>query len=590
MNFSEVSTTMKCIISLTIQYMVIFAALGICRSYLDFRQQAYDKSEVQKALKHASETVFYAPMVCLMFVGFRMRVLQLTKGEGNPQEWVQFAMQAVAYSILVNTLLVLAVPIFTQKEVELDEETHDVKLDQPDPFNNPMIAMLLTGVRYAAFLGLYAGFATVCVGLYMFEPPAGTWDGDLPPVSPAVQCTCILANTFFAVYFLAAASRTYSQFNPKDAAEGHHGNTTFEHVMLRAADTLAMAPMLCTLFLAARMRALQMDPVSGNPQSWAQACFYTCTYALVAQCMVSVAIPLALGGKVIKTKVEGDVQYEVGGNWALVKGLTVFRYLIQLSVYAAATAVVCSVFTIEHPEGKEYTPQVSPTMQCVINLSFQYFFIYLLLWIVYTLEDFWGSEFKALEVAKEAVESAKATVQLAPMLSVLFIATRMRALQITDNRGAPQGYVQDGMYLASWALLVQFLMCLFMPVLTGKVYHCDSLDPDKPKADKTTEDLGVCGFPIPFSAVAVTIVRYLALVSLLGGLTAVITGVFLMTPENANGRGSMPLVGDYVTAPASPTDISGVKSSMKSTGKTIGGGVTTVNGATDSATSVVSGF
>ena len=27
-----------------------------------------------------------------------------------------------------------------------------------------------------------------------------------------------------------------------------------------------MAPMLCALFLAARMRALQMDPVSGNPQ------------------------------------------------------------------------------------------------------------------------------------------------------------------------------------------------------------------------------------------------------------------------------------------------------------------------------------
>jgi hypothetical protein len=351
-----------------------------------------------------------------------------------------------------------------------------------------------------------------------------------------------------------------------------------------------MAPMLCTLFLAARMRALQMDPVSGNPQSWAQACFYTCTYALVAQCIVSVAIPLALGGKVIKTKVEGDVQYEVGGNWALVKGLTVFRYIIMLSVYAAATAVVCSVFTIEHPKGAEYTPHVSPTMQCVINLAFQYFFIYLLLWIVYTLEDFWGSEFKALEVAKEAVESAKATVQLAPMLSVLFIATRMRALQITDNRGAPQGYVQDGMYLSSWALLIQFLMCLILPIFTGKAYHVDSLDPDKPKADKTSEDLGVCGFPIPFSAVAVTIVRYLALVSLLGGLTAVIAGIFLMTPENANGRGAMPLVGDYVTAPASPTDISGVKSSMKSTGKTIGGGVTTVNGATDSATSVVTGF
>merc|ERR1719453_373072 len=129
---------MQCTINLTLQYMVIFVALGICRSWLDFQNAAYESSAVQKALKHASETVFYAPMACLMFVGFRMRVLQLTKGEGNPQEFVQLAMQGVAYSILANTLLVLMVPIFTKKEVELDDETHDVKLDQPDPFNNPM--------------------------------------------------------------------------------------------------------------------------------------------------------------------------------------------------------------------------------------------------------------------------------------------------------------------------------------------------------------------------------------------------------------------------------------------------------------------
>merc|ERR1719379_616377 len=61
MNFSEVSTTMKCIISLTIQYMVVYTALGICRSYLDFTKTAYADSQVQKALKSASETMFYAP-------------------------------------------------------------------------------------------------------------------------------------------------------------------------------------------------------------------------------------------------------------------------------------------------------------------------------------------------------------------------------------------------------------------------------------------------------------------------------------------------------------------------------------------------
>ena len=29
----------------------------------------------------------------MMFVGFRMRVLQLSKGTGNPQDWVRMSMQ-----------------------------------------------------------------------------------------------------------------------------------------------------------------------------------------------------------------------------------------------------------------------------------------------------------------------------------------------------------------------------------------------------------------------------------------------------------------------------------------------------------------
>merc|ERR1719456_142554 len=155
------------------------------------------------------------------------------------------------------------------------------------------------------------------------------------------------------------------------------------------------------------------------------------------------------------------------------KVITAFRFLIMLSVYGGAVAVVCSVFTIEHPKGPEHTPPLSPTMQCVTNLAAQYFFIYLLLWVFFTVKDFLGTEMTWLH---DAMETAKTTVQFAPMISVLFIATRMRALQISDNKGAPQGWAQDGMYLCSWALLVQFLMCLLVPIFTKEKYVTDSLD------------------------------------------------------------------------------------------------------------------
>merc|ERR1719159_1431340 len=441
---------MECILNLTLQYIVIYTALGICRTVLDFQGVAHKSSQVHAALKHASETMFYAPMVCMLFVGFRMRVLQLTKGTGNPPEYVQIAMRSVAYSILANTLVVLLIPVFSASEIEL-EETGEVKTKtEGNPFESPVIAFIFNVLRYLIVLGLYAGVGVVVYGLYVFEPPSSVWEGPVPSVSPAVNCTTILTATFFMIYFLQAVSRTYSQY-----VGGNTSVSKFEEVMHRAADTLGMAPMLCALFLAARMRALQMDPLHGHPQKWAQNCFYACSVALVVQACIAVVVPLLLNGKVAKGKYEGDMTYEVAEPESMAsKAMTVVRFLIMLSLYIGAIAVVCSVFTIQHPEGKELTPPLSPTMQCVLNLAFQYFLIYALLWIFITLKDFTGFE---LTSAMQAIETAKSTVAFAPMIAVLFIATRMRALQMTDNKGAPQGWVQDGMYLATWSILIQFI-------------------------------------------------------------------------------------------------------------------------------------
>merc|ERR1719298_359450 len=344
----------------------------------------------------------------MMFVGFRMRVLQLSKGTGNPQDWVRMSMQAVTYSILANNLLVLFVPLFTAKEVKTTKEG-DLDPEAAGPFENSALATIFNVVRYLTFLGLYVGFGAVCVGVFLFKPPAGVWDGPIPPVSPAVACTMLLSCTFFFIYLLLAISRTYSQY-----VGGQLFTSNFETVMLRAADTLAMAPMLSVLFLAARMRALQMDPVGGNPQKWAQNCFYACTYALICQTALAIIVPLFLSGKVEKNdKVEGDFKYELKDKDSFVaKCLTAFRFLIMLTLYACTMAVVCSVFTIEHPDGKELTPPLSPTMQCVLNLVFQYFVIYLLLWIFITVEDLTSGQIN-LHAAKDAIESAKSTVQFA---------------------------------------------------------------------------------------------------------------------------------------------------------------------------------
>merc|ERR1719502_345076 len=134
-----------------------------------------------------------------------------------------------------------------------------------------------------------------------------------------------------------------------------------------------------------------------------------------------------------------------------------------------------------------------------------------------------------------AIDSAKATLAFAPMLSILFVTTRMYALLITDKKGAPQAWVQDGMYMATWSLLISFLMCLATGLVMDKV--------------ETDEDGNVVNkFSNQYVAIAVTVVRYLSMLLLYGGMVMVIVGLFVMTPETANGRGSVPLVTDAVNA------------------------------------------
>merc|ERR1719247_4064590 len=122
------------------------------------------------------------------------------------------------------------------------------------------------------------------------------------------------------------------------------------------------------------------------------------------------------------------------------------------------------------------------------------------------------------------------------------------------------------MYMASWSLLVQFLMCLIMPIFTGKTYTTDSLDGSK-TADKE---------PIsnPIGAWIVTITRYLALIGLYAGVILVVCG-----------------------APPSVKDLPGAETAMKTTGQTVGAGADmateggeAVAGAGEAVASPVTGF
>merc|ERR1719161_1626343 len=115
---------------------------------------------------------------------------------------------------------------------------------------------------------LYCGFVTVCIGVAVMEGPKEIWGNSPPPVSPAVQCTMNLTTQFFAIYLAIAVVRTVIQLQGRS------------ELLDKLENLLTLAKFAIN---SARMRALQIDPKEGNPQKWAQICFYLCTFSIFGQ-------------------------------------------------------------------------------------------------------------------------------------------------------------------------------------------------------------------------------------------------------------------------------------------------------------------
>merc|ERR550514_2375888 len=225
---------------------------------------------------------------------------------------------------------------------------------------------------------------------------------------------------------------------------------------------------------------------------------------------------------------DGDVTFDLGPNGSdmTLKILLGLRWAVMLALYGGFTAVIVSVHTIEHPDGPEKTLPISPAMQCVMNLTVQFFFVYLLLWVSITLKQFVPSMKDTWNLLIDLSTSAQKSVFFAPMLSVLFIGLRLRALQITDQKGAPQGWAQQGMFLATYSVMFQLLMIFILGAVNGGA----------PKVD-------VDGNPVEtgsgMGAYALVAFRYLALLALYGGAVTCVVALFKITPETATGSGSL---------------------------------------------------
>jgi len=348
-----------------------------------------------------------------------------------------------------------------------------------------------------------------------------------PAVSPAVLCTVNLAIQFFAVRLLLSL---YTALRPFLRSGRGACSAKLYEVLKLASSTVFFAPMLCILFIAAQIRANQV----GQPlPPWTKAAFHICTIGLFVQTLLTVALPylpgLQLDAKKGTRWMEGDVQFGSVSDKGPCVGvmLTILRYLPMLLICGGFTAVIASFFASSSSGG---SPPVPPAIQCASALTVQFFLVYLGLRVAISIRDVTHGCQGDGGALVQTFYSATATVHFCPMLAIIFIALRMRVQQVLGKDAAPQGWAQDGMYLASWAVLAQLMVCLLIGCATGSPPEveddCFHVQADAKESNNIVQKVAIA-------------IQAVSLAALYCGAIAVCVSLFTVTPETTGAHGAI---------------------------------------------------
>jgi hypothetical protein len=476
------TTTMYCIVFMTVQF---FAVATLDKVVTTVNKVSATKFQtLEDMLTSAMETIKMAPMLCILYLGTRMRANQLGV---EPQQLTQQAMLAASYGLLAGTVMTLIQPMLSSVAASLGG--------------------VIAAINFLIMLGIYGGAGTVVYGLITLEADPTVWPDGPPPVAPAVAATINLLVQYFAVALIFRIFFTLVDLKVQPMESWRYYLEIFD----QAAKTANFAPMLAVLFIGTRMRALQIDPKagpgSGVPQPWAQTCFYVTAYAVLGQTILTILVPIVGGGKLKPSDDpdnKDDVTFEIA-NKGLATAVTVVKYLLLVGMYGATVAIVYANFTMKGQDGT--APPLAPSMINVMILVTAFFLTYAALFLLLTLRDL--AEMKVGKAVRAFGACSRLMLQ-APMLSVLFLAARMRAQELTDGVGMPQGWVVEAMFISSGALLAQLLFTL----ITGLVSWG------------------------PLIAIS-SLFEYATMVLQYVGITAVVIGILIMQPEVLDGKGGV---------------------------------------------------
>jgi len=305
-----VSPAVFCTMLLSGLFFMAYGVVAITQTLFDIApklREAPGLLLLQDAARSAQMTVNFAPMLCLFFVGARMRALQIDPKHGNPQPWAQDRFYLCTGSVYVPAALVIILPLAAGAQCKPGPVQGDVKI----VVENKTIGGIVEVVRYLCLFALYGGVAAIVYSVFVIgaKPPHET-----PLVSPMIKCTMILAAEYFFVYTSLFILVTVHSLLGANA-----GIEKAMAILDAGRATVMVAPMLSCLFMGARMRSLQLAkdtdgtiPSTAGPQPWVQTAMFCSTGAVVVQLAMTRPVPILTGQEKPELDEDGNVKMPEG--------------------------------------------------------------------------------------------------------------------------------------------------------------------------------------------------------------------------------------------------------------------------------------
>eukprot|EP00927_Polykrikos_kofoidii_P014146 TRINITY_DN16171_c0_g1_i1.p1 TRINITY_DN16171_c0_g1~~TRINITY_DN16171_c0_g1_i1.p1 ORF type:complete len:580 (-),score=66.37 TRINITY_DN16171_c0_g1_i1:211-1950(-) len=437
---TPLSTSLRCVVNLVTQFFAVYTCLFMMQLLNHFKVIRRD-SEI-KSLFIVAETVYFVPMLCVLFLATRMRAVQLCRGHSPddyslPQWWVKDAMVMCSWTMLFLTLITFACAIHWGDVWEAAAKNGSL-----GKFGRVCVAF-----KNTALTMVYASFTLICIGLVIMPVPVGLWQhGGGPSVNPAILCTVALSVLYFGVYLALAFARVWNDLGLGGPPQRF---SPAQELLKSATMSVAFGPMLCILFIAVRLRAAQFNSHHGDPPRWMQCAFFVSTGSVYVQTLLAIA-----------GRSSSDVfVFEGGtGNLASDKGtsigakvLEVVRSIATFCLFVSVAVVLIGLSLM----GERESLPMPIALECVLILTVLYFAIYFALSVVLTLQKRADSDlFNAVSSFLE--QNARESVNFCPMFCVLFVGTLMHALQINPDVNTSGDFRHD----------VQRIATLFIVALT----------------------------------------------------------------------------------------------------------------------------